>query len=257
MSSMPPPNPFAPPGQTSVATAPPPPAPNGGPTPATPQGPQQPVSRRELMAQLAASRKKAGWALGLAITGIGSTVALILALIVLCGPRDGLRRGRGMAWTALVVLVAWSAASVWAYVTLAGATGVERASDGEVIQGGEVLKEDLRIGDCLDEAFDAEVGPVEQGTIAVLPCDELHTAQVIQLGMLPEGAYPGQDAVLSQAEQFCMPHFQPWVGTPYESSNLLLGFYAPAQESWDQSRAVVCVVSSEDEVVGTFQGSNS
>ncbi|WP_229054197.1 septum formation family protein [Aeromicrobium sp. Leaf350] len=262
MSTIPPPNPFAPAGQTSVVTPPPPPAPAGGPTPGAPGPTPAPLSRRELMAQLSSSRQKAGWALGIAITGIGGTVSLVLALIVLCGPRDGLRRGRGMAWASLVVLVAWSAFSVWAYFVVVQNTGIERNADGEITRGGEVDPTELRTGDCVSEDFEAAADTaaddvVDISTLTVVPCDELHNAQIIHTEELAAGPYPGLEAMFQRGEEICLAQFQPWVGTPYDASNLAVAPIVPYEEDWSRSRDVTCIAVSQDEVVGTFQGSNA
>lgn len=203
------------------------------------------------------SRTKAVWALVLAILPLCVTwiAAAVLAIIVLAGPRDGQRRGRGMAWSALVIVALWVVGSIVAAVLVIASVPADRDDDGEVTSGGEVFAEDLQVGDCLAEDFGSD--DEEVFTVSVLPCDEPHNGEVFHELELPAGDYPGDRTVAVDADEACYQEFDPWVGTPYEDSELDYFTYLPTQESWDyDDRLITCVVIAPDDVTGTLEGSN-
>jgi len=216
-------------------------------------GPAQPVS------DPGKSRAKAIWALVLAILplcGISWIVAVVLAVLVLVGPRDGQPRGRGMAWAAIVVVVLWIVAVVIGIVVGLLSIPADRDEDGNVTSGGEVFTTDLRTGDCLDEDLFAEDATDTALTVTVVPCGEPHAAQVYENTDLDAGSYPGESAIFDEAESRCYDAFEPWVGTSYETSELEVFYYYPTSESWEQDdRTITCVVISPDDVTESLEGS--
>ncbi|MCC5953825.1 MAG: septum formation family protein [Acidimicrobiia bacterium] len=70
--------------------------------------------------------------------------------------------------------------------------------------------------------------------------------------------WPGEAALEREARLQCPPLFAEWVGTPYERSELELGWVLPDQEAWENgSRRVACTVwdPTTERLVGTQQGS--
>lgn len=231
------------------------------PPPTFPVGPPQgypgyPPPPRPGGATPEASRTKAIWALVLAILPLCLTwiAAAVLAIIVLVGPRDGQRRGRGMAWASLVIVALWLVGSVIALVVVVASIPADRDDDGEVTSGGEVFAEDLQLGDCLAEAFDEYDEDVY--TVTVVPCDEPHNGEVFHETQLDDATFPGEDEVFARADDVCFEAFEPWVGTSYDDSFLDFTYYAPSEDSWDYGdRLITCVVISPDDVDESLEGS--
>ena len=84
---------------------------------------------------------------------------------------------------------------------------------------------DLEVGDCLDyPAEAATVGQVER-----VDCSEPHDAKVTGAVELPEGDFPGENAISDQASLYCP-----------EGANNYLG---PTRESWERldDREILCL----------------
>lgn len=253
---------------------PPPPAPSTG--MASPSAPDPDTSRT-----------RAIWAVVLAIVPLCLTwiVAAVLAIMVLVGPRDGQKRGRGMAWSALGVVAAWGVASVVVATVLLVTASDERdtdrddnrtddragsreddrdhssenGSDDDSDSGSDtkVFVSDLAVGDCIDEdvedLFGEGLAPL---TLTVRPCDESHIGEVYHETDLGSGSYPGDEQVFTAAEQSCLEQFEPWVGQTYERSALDFTYFSPSEDSWAYGdRLISCIVVSPDEVTGTLEGS--
>ncbi|MEG9225816.1 DUF4190 domain-containing protein [Aeromicrobium sp. Sec7.5] len=203
------------------------------------------------------SRTKAVWALVLAILplcGISWIVSVVLAILVLAGPNDGRRRGRGMAWASIVIVVVWIIASVVAAVLVIALAPADRDDDGEVTSEGEVFAEDLQVGDCFSE--DLGSGEDEVYTVSATPCDEPHNAEVFHEFDLDDGDYPAESDIWDLADEGCYAAFEPWVGQSYEDSDLDFSYYYPTIQSWKyDDRAISCVVLARDDVTGTLEGS--
>ncbi len=94
---------------------------------------------------------------------------------------------------------------------------------------------DLEVGDCIvpPELAQGEVMTVER--VRTVDCSEAHDGEVIAVFNLKwelRAAYPGEEAILREAEQGCPP-----------KASLVL---YPTHESWDQmgDREVACVLES-------------
>lgn len=205
----------------------------------------------------ASSRTKAVWALVLAILPLCLTwiAAAVLAIIVLAGPSDGRRRGRGMAWWSLGIVATWLVASVVLAIVLVASVPADRDEDGNVTSAGEVFPEDLRTGDCIDDRFEGDAETADL-TVTVVPCDEPHPSELYHTEQLDDGPYPGESEIFARAEESCDEAFEPWVGVPYVESELEGFYYYPTEESWDYGdRAISCIVIAPGDVTGTLEGS--
>jgi len=67
----------------------------------------------------------------------------------------------------------------------------------------------VKTGDCLGEEFTKVVSDV-----LVVPCSEEHVYEVYGEFSLPEGDYPGEDAVTEDADNRCLDLFTDFVGLP-------------------------------------------
>lgn len=97
----------------------------------------------------------------------------------------------------------------------------------------------LRVGDCLvDVAPDADTTTVE-----AVPCAEPHGAQVLSTFELPDGPWPGRDAVLRPAEERCPAHLR---DLPVSTAGLKSFYLFPTESSWPLGdHQIVCLATSE------------
>jgi uncharacterized RDD family membrane protein YckC len=133
--------------------------------------------------------------------------------------------------------------------TPAPTQGQETAAPG----AGEVDVFDLEVGDCLAEIQDTE----EIVSLPTVPCSEPHSEEVYAAVTLPEGDFPGEEAVAAQADELCTAEFESFVGLPYEESVLYYNYLYPSDEqSWNSGyREVVCsVYDPAGEVSGSLRG---
>ena len=114
---------------------------------------------------------------------------------------------------------------------------------------------DLEVGDCLTEvqAIEEEILSVE-----TVPCSEPHSEEIYAVVTLPEGDFPGDEAIVTQAEDVCVGEFEGFVGLSYAESVLEFNYAWPLEEGWDAGeRGVVCSVSDPDgDTTGTLADAN-
>ena len=99
---------------------------------------------------------------------------------------------------------------------------------------------DLGVGDCFDEPASFE-GVV---SMPAKPCAFPHDNEVYADFGVPGGSFPGESTIAEFADAQCYERFEAYVGRPYETSRLEIGWYAPTAESWSMARdrAVTCFV---------------
>lgn len=118
-----------------------------------------------------------------------------------------------------------------------------RGEDDEVVEAGEVGAFEVRVGDCFDDGqLSAEASEVQE--VDALPCDQPHDNEVYAVFELPDGEYPGDDAVIEQSNAGCIERFAEFTGTAYEESQLDITQLFPTEDSWNtlDDREVVCAV---------------
>jgi hypothetical protein len=118
----------------------------------------------------------------------------------------------------------------------------------------EVNMFDLGVGDCLTEVQAGE----EIVNVQTVPCSEPHSAEIYAVVTLPEGDFPGDEAIDTQAEDVCVGEFEGFVGLPYAESVLEFNYAVPVEESWAAGeRGVACVVYDPDgDTTGTLADAN-
>lgn len=137
-----------------------------------------------------------------------------------------------------LVLVAILGASLWGC-----AAEPERNASGEIAEEGDLSVFRFQIGDCFD---DPENLSDEISDVAAVPCSSEHDNEVYHLFDMPEGAWPGDDAIDQAFADTCLPAFEAYVGTSYELSEFYIYPITPTEQSWDQDdREVVCVLYDE------------
>lgn len=121
-------------------------------------------------------------------------------------------------------------------LALAGCGGADRDESGAITAAGEVGVQDVRIGDCANEAIG------EVASVGAVPCTEPHDYEVFHLFDLPGTELPSSDQIDKAAVEACTPVFKSYVGIPFKTSKL--DFYtalSPSPDSWAQGdREVVC-----------------
>jgi hypothetical protein len=206
-----------------------------------------------------ATRKVAGWALGLSFVPcfcVPQLAAVVLATIALVRSRDGRDHGKGLAIAALCVVGAWILGSMaWvAYLTVDEIRNGDDRDDGAE-RDISVLA--LQAGDCFDMPENGEVK-----SVTVLSCDDLHDAEVYWTFDFAEGDYPGDQQLTADTVDRCGSRFDEFVGTAYEDSQLDVAYFFPTADLWRQGdRGVSCAVyeptrppSDEvNQIVGTLR----
>lgn len=111
----------------------------------------------------------------------------------------------------------------------------------------------LRVGDCVNT--DSTMADEISG-LPMVPCDQSHTDEVYFSYMVEGDEFPGEDAIIAEAEQKCVPAFEEFVGAGYQDSALDYWPMYPTEGSWsDGDREVLCLVYDPSaETVGSLAG---
>lgn len=162
---------------------------------------------------------------------------------------------------------------VLAGVLLAGATTLGGCSllqqflpSGQPVrdaESGEVTQEEdnadvfsIRVGDCLNSSsVVSDSGQIDH--VPIVPCDQPHEDEVYYSYDLPDGDYPGEDAIIADADTECIAQFGDFVGIDYDDSTLDYWPMYPTTESWDGGdREVLCIAwdSSGAKLTGSLRG---
>jgi hypothetical protein len=201
---------------------------------------------------------------------VGGIIAGVVALAQI--KRTG-EKGRGLAITGIV---AGAVISVLAIIAVIGlvifsiAVGSQASSsdpfdipdypqDGGVTVGpSEAAPGDgdtftLPVGACLDN--------VPGGFISssnLVDCAVPHTYEVFSSFLLPEGTFPGDDAIATAAQEGCDAAFPSFVGIPFDQSALNYQFVAPTEDTWaGGDREISCLLydPAVEETTGSLAGS--
>ena len=102
------------------------------------------------------------------------------------------------------------------------------------------------VGDCLNLVdLMGQSGGVSE--IPTVDCAEDHDAQVFALVSLPDGDYPGEDALVASSADECEAEFEGFVGVAPADSSLSYDGIPPSQESWDVGdREIICLAFYDD-----------
>ncbi len=213
---------------------------------------------------------------------ITAIAAIVLGIVALGQIRKTGKKGKGLAIAGIVLGAIWllvGALSVPAALdrindeasvttsssapdtaTAAPSTSETTPSDtgSSTTTTTEPVLEDavIELGDCVDDPAILDGSDVEQSS--VVECSVPHYAEAYAQFDLPEGAYPGEDAVTSAAEEGCDAEFTGFVGMDYQESVLEVFYYYPTEDTWDVDRGVVCIIidPSGEPVTGSLEGAN-
>jgi hypothetical protein len=114
------------------------------------------------------------------------------------------------------------------------------------------------VGDCFDLRT-VGAAPTTSMIHLLLPCRLPHQSEVYAAIDYPNPAFPGTAALEAFAKQNCVAYFAGYVGRPYETSSLNLGYDVPDQGGWNNGirHVIGCLVVSgtTDRLAGTVRGS--
>lgn len=118
-----------------------------------------------------------------------------------------------------------------------------RDDAGTITEGGELSVFQIRVGDCFNAGDDDTLE-----TVDAVPCAEPHEFEAYAKFELPNGEYPGPEALQSQVEAGCVAPFASYVGVAYQSSSLYYFAIQPSADTWEDQddREVLCSVTTED-----------
>jgi len=110
----------------------------------------------------------------------------------------------------------------------------------------------LEAGACFDDVwdgdnFDFSVPP------ALVPCDGNHDNEVVAFVQLPDGEYPGEDALIPEVDDACaMSYDEFFGGSPRATDFMFTWNVFPDAADWDAgSRMAVCITYGGEPVAGT------
>ena len=105
---------------------------------------------------------------------------------------------------------------------------------------GETIVFELGAGDCLNDA--SESGDVS--TVPVVDCDKPHDSEVYAVITMDSTDYPGDDAVVAQANDNCRAEFESFIGVPAAHSRYMFNALYPTEDSWNGGdREILCRVA--------------
>jgi hypothetical protein len=135
----------------------------------------------------------------------------------------------------------------------------ERDEAGNVRTAGDMSVYQLRTGDCFNGGERVAEATGQERTVnrvTAVPCDQAHDNEVFGVFKHPaaaDAAFPGEEAVNQVAQEGCLERFQPYVGRPYDGSDLQVAVIAPGEKSWkeEHDRAIACVLYGDGRLEGS------
>ena len=111
------------------------------------------------------------------------------------------------------------------------------------------------VGDC----FDVRSAPKTPTIYLKLDCSLPHESEVFAILEITGKDYPGAPFLTAAAKKSCPPSWEAYVGAPYETSALEIGYLLPDPASWGNGIRHVtgCLIQSGDgsRLVGSAKGS--
>ncbi|MHA7261596.1 septum formation family protein [Arthrobacter sp. TMN-37] len=96
----------------------------------------------------------------------------------------------------------------------------------------------ITTGDCIMDPGDGDIYE-----LTVVPCTQTHDLETYAVTYLPDGEYPGEEAVLEASDAFCLDEFERFIGLKYEESVLDMYTFYPTDQTWTWKgdREVICL----------------
>ena len=110
------------------------------------------------------------------------------------------------------------------------------------------------IGTCLSSA---DLESLEVDSLNPIECTSAHDLEVFAKEDLPDGDFPGEDAIFAAADGLCEDAFADYVGTDYWESELDFTYLYPIESSWAVGdREILCMIYSPTDVTSSLKNSN-
>ena len=118
----------------------------------------------------------------------------------------------------------------------------------------------IAVGDCVTDQ-DADGAVI---SASVIPCTDPHQKEAYQSILLPDGDFPGDEAISAEATTQCEEAFGTFVGIAYRDSKALnVTWYNPTPTTWASGdREILCLVFAVDvngaptPTVGSLENAN-
>ena len=105
----------------------------------------------------------------------------------------------------------------------------------------------LHPGDCFDDVIEDGEFVQESETLPMVDCEDPHDNEAYALYDMADGPFPGQAVIDDEAIAKCVPLFEGYAGSDYETSRLDVWWIFPTTEGWsDGDREVACVLYDLD-----------
>ncbi|UVJ40309.1 septum formation family protein [Arthrobacter sp. CJ23] len=103
----------------------------------------------------------------------------------------------------------------------------------------------------------AEPSGTEVQDVTIIPCGASHDFEAYAAMKFDGGAYPGDDAVQTQSQDFCGTEFATFVGKAFDDSTLEITYLYPTRDSWKGGdREIMCLIggAAGAKTTGTLKG---
>ena len=152
---------------------------------------------------------------------------------------------------ALILVTLVTLATVVTVVRLRTVPEEQLRADQEAVQSEGNTAFDLVTGDCFTFPRGEAVTQVPE-----VACTSAHDAEVTATYELPEGAWPGDEAVRTQAEQRCEAALRDYVGIDPLDSTYGPEFFTPDRTAFEAGadRVVICLAVAPDTVTSSAKG---
>lgn len=170
-------------------------------------------------------------------------VGLLLGVAALVQIRTRGERGKGMAVAGIVLSTISALLATLAFTTGGARDAWDGLRDAASGAGGTFS---VATGEC----FDTPTGTLEGYTadVDVVPCDGEHDAEVFAGFSLPDGPYPGDDAVSEAADDRCYARSESYVMDPWAfPADVDVYYFTPTRQSWRYGdREITCMLGNAD-----------
>ncbi|MDW8809051.1 DUF4190 domain-containing protein [Streptomyces scabiei] len=170
-------------------------------------------------------------------------VGLLLGVAALTQIRRKGERGKGMAVAGIVLSTIGALLMTLAFTTGGARDAWHGLRDAASGVGGTFS---VATGEC----FDTPTGTLEGYTadVDVVPCDGEHDAEVFAGFSLPDGPYPGDDAVAEAADDRCYARSESYVMDPWAfPADVDVYYFSPTRQSWRfGDREITCMLGNTD-----------
>lgn len=157
--------------------------------------------------------------------------------------------------TATMALAAITALAGCSQINSMLGTGATRDEDGQVAEAGQEGVFSLKVGDCMMTQSGETITDAP-----VVPCKDAHDEEIYASLKVPDGDYPGDDAIQQQGFTDCGTKFTEFIGLDADTSKYDYWPMPPTKDGWEQAndREILCVAYADDEsqVTGSLKGIN-